>query len=66
MSSLHRPISSPCVKVCVLDQVTGFCTGCKRTLREIAAWGSMGEDVRQRIMGELEDRSLPGQPGPAA
>lgn len=66
MTIFHRPISSPCVKVCALDQATGFCQGCKRTLHEIAAWGSMSEDVRQRIMGELDSRTLPALPGPAA
>ena len=65
MSIFRRPISSPCVKVCVLDQGTGFCNGCKRTLREIAAWGSMSEEVRQQIMSELGGRVLPVQPGAA-
>lgn len=52
-------IPSPCVKVCVLDPPSGFCLGCKRTLREIAAWGSMPDEMRLRIMAELGGRSLP-------
>ncbi|WP_234981489.1 DUF1289 domain-containing protein [Fontimonas thermophila] len=30
-------IPSPCIQVCTLD-AKGVCTGCYRTLREIAEW----------------------------
>ena len=29
---------SPCIKVCVIDPASGLCTGCWRSLDEIAAW----------------------------
>jgi predicted Fe-S protein YdhL (DUF1289 family) len=59
MSAAWRPIETPCIKVCVLDPVSGFCTGCKRTLREIAAWGSMPDEMRAGIMADLPRRVLP-------
>jgi predicted Fe-S protein YdhL (DUF1289 family) len=49
-------ISTPCIKVCVMDAATGLCWGCGRTLDEIARWGSMSEDERQSIMRALPDR----------
>ena len=32
---------SPCVKVCALDATKSWCTGCHRTLDEIAGWRTM-------------------------
>ena len=50
------PPSSPCTRICVLDPVTGLCEGCGRTRDEIAAWGSLSEPERKRIMALLPDR----------
>jgi predicted Fe-S protein YdhL (DUF1289 family) len=49
-------ISSPCVKICTMDARAGICTGCGRTLDEIARWGTMEEGERLRIMSLLADR----------
>lgn len=49
-------ISSPCIKVCLLDEETGLCEGCGRTRAEIATWGRMSEDERRAIMAGLEAR----------
>ena len=49
-------ISSPCVKVCVMDLATGLCQGCGRTLEEIAHWGTLSECERRKIMKELRER----------
>lgn len=49
-------ISSPCIKICVVDGPTGLCFGCGRTLPEIAKWGSMSEDERLAIMADLPER----------
>jgi uncharacterized protein len=49
-------IQSPCTRVCIIDQVTGLCVGCRRTIDEIARWMQMTEDERQHIMASLPDR----------
>lgn len=49
-------ISSPCTKVCVIDGTSGLCSGCGRTLDEIAKWGSLSEDERLAIMATLRER----------
>ena len=48
--------STPCIKVCVMDSATGFCSGCGRTLEEIARWGGMSEAERLTIMRDLAAR----------
>ncbi|WP_375465688.1 DUF1289 domain-containing protein [uncultured Methylobacterium sp.] len=51
-----RKPSSPCTKVCVLDEPSGLCVGCGRTGDEIALWGSMSDVERRAVMAELEAR----------
>jgi hypothetical protein len=50
------PISTPCIKVCIVDGKNGLCVGCGRTLAEIAAWGGMDEERRHAIMASLPER----------
>ncbi len=50
------PVSTPCVKVCVVDGESGLCLGCLRSLAEIAGWGGLPEEARLRIMTELPER----------
>lgn len=51
-----NPVSTPCVKICVIDAASKLCEGCGRTLAEIARWGAMSEAERQAIMAELPQR----------
>jgi predicted Fe-S protein YdhL (DUF1289 family) len=49
-------METPCIKVCALDSASGLCTGCGRSLDEIARWGSMSDAERAAIMRELPGR----------
>jgi uncharacterized protein len=49
-------VSSPCVRVCILDPESGLCEGCGRTREEIARWFRLPEEERLRIMAELPVR----------
>ena len=49
-------ISSPCIRVCLLDPETGLCEGCGRTREEIGRWFRMTEEERLAIMASLEER----------
>jgi len=51
-----KPISSPCILVCSIDDKTGYCFGCGRTGDEIAQWTSLDENERQEIMSTLDAR----------
>lgn len=46
-------IPSPCRNICVLDAKGEICTGCGRTLNEIAAWSSLTPEQRDVIMRRL-------------
>ena len=51
-----RPITTPCVKVCVVDGESGLCLGCFRTLGEIAQWSRLDEAERTQITAALPAR----------
>jgi hypothetical protein len=58
-------MKSPCIKICQIDQASRMCTGCLRTLDEIAAWASYSDAERQRVLDDLAARSahLPANAG---
>lgn len=61
------PVLSPCIGVCVMDAASGYCSGCLRSLAEIAVWSGAGEDTRRAIKAALPARrALVVQPGAAA
>jgi len=49
-------VESPCVSICVMDEATGWCIGCGRTLDEIARWGSTDQADRDAVVAELPAR----------
>jgi uncharacterized protein len=49
-------METPCEKICILDQPSGLCRGCGRSLTEIARWTAYSDGERARIMAELPKR----------
>jgi len=49
-------VQSPCVSICRIDPASGLCEGCQRTLDEIAAWGTLGDDAKRAIWAAIERR----------
>ena len=49
-------VPSPCVNVCRMDERSGWCVGCWRTLDEIAAWSRLGNDERRALWQQLPAR----------
>ncbi|WP_353182499.1 DUF1289 domain-containing protein [Bosea sp. (in: a-proteobacteria)] len=49
-------ISTPCVKICIIDPASRLCEGCGRTLTEIAQWSRLSEAERLAIMTRLPER----------
>lgn len=47
---------SPCIRVCVIHPETRLCTGCHRSIDEIAAWSRMTAEERRRVMDALPGR----------
>lgn len=55
--------ASPCIGVCRLDSKGRFCLGCRRTLKEIAAWPGLAPEERARILASLKGRKVAAPPG---
>lgn len=53
----RKEIESPCVRVCVVHPEARICTGCFRTVDEIARWSKMDPEERREIMAALPDRA---------
>ena len=49
---------SPCVSVCRMDEATGWCEGCLRTLDEIAVWSLLDDGEKRRVNVQLGQRRL--------
>jgi predicted Fe-S protein YdhL (DUF1289 family) len=56
MNSAFAVPASPCVKICVVDPLSGLCIGCGRTVAEISLWPEMNEGARAKIMAGLAER----------
>jgi uncharacterized protein len=50
------PAPSPCNQTCLIDGPTGFCTGCGRTLDEIARWTEATPAEQRAIIAALAGR----------
>ena len=64
--SVATPVMSPCTSVCRMDDASGLCLGCARTLDEIASWSVLDDDARRAIVAALPARRvrLPNGAGP--
>lgn len=49
-------VASPCIGVCRLND-DDVCTGCRRTLDEIAEWSNVSDDRRRAILDAIAARS---------
>lgn len=61
-------VPSPCVNICRMNDATGWCEGCHRTLDEIAFWSVLDEGDKQAVWALLLARrqqlpALPADPG---
>ena len=50
------PVASPCISVCRMDEAIGLCSGCLRTLDEIAAWSVLDDDARRDVLDAIAAR----------
>ncbi len=54
--TVANPIVSPCINLCIMDQPSGWCSGCGRTIDEIAFWTSGSAPWRDEVMAALPER----------
>lgn len=56
MSAQEKPVASPCVSICALDE-NDLCTGCQRSIDEITRWGRMTNDERRDVLRSTQERA---------
>lgn len=49
MSEQERPVASPCVHICALDD-EDICIGCQRSVAEITRWSRMDNTERRQVL----------------
>lgn len=49
-------IPSPCISICAVDEATGLCKGCFRTVDEVASWLYYSNAEKAAVMARLEQR----------
>jgi predicted Fe-S protein YdhL (DUF1289 family) len=49
-------VTSPCINVCRMDEASGLCQGCFRTLEEIALWSRLDDRQRLGVLGAVACR----------
>lgn len=47
---------SPCVSICRIEDATGLCVGCLRTIDEIRDWMIMPPAERQEALRRIDER----------
>lgn len=52
----EQEIQSPCIGVCSIDDMTGYCQGCYRTLEEIRQWWDMDNSAKAAVVKTAEER----------
>jgi predicted Fe-S protein YdhL (DUF1289 family) len=43
-----------------MDLESDLCSGCHRTIEEIAAWSRMDNDAKRVVWARIESRTAPG------
>ena len=51
-------IASPCLKICIFDQESGYCLGCSRTEEEVIKWkdAETTDEWKKENLIELRER----------
>ena len=51
------PLPSPCINLCKMDETSGLCQGCWRTIPEIVAWSKASENDKRAIWQQIQRRA---------
>lgn len=55
-SQIHTSVPSPCISLCKMNQDTGLCEGCWRTLDEVVIWGIASDTIKREIWQKIYQR----------
>lgn len=49
-------IQSPCIGICNIDDLSGLCQGCYRTLDEIQGWWDFSHEQKLAVVNKASER----------
>jgi predicted Fe-S protein YdhL (DUF1289 family) len=49
-------VQSPCISVCTINEDTGLCVGCFRTIEEIEQWWELPTAKQREIIEKASER----------
>ena len=49
-------VPSQCVSVCQMDEASGLCLGCRRTIDEIRDWIILTPEEKRAVLARIEQR----------
>jgi len=49
-------VASPCINICRMDETSGYCEGCRRSLEEIACWSAYSPAEKRAVLALLRAR----------
>ena len=51
-------VASPCISICRMDEASGLCEGCHRTIDEIAVWSLLDDAEKLAVIALLPRRRV--------
>jgi predicted Fe-S protein YdhL (DUF1289 family) len=49
-------VPSPCISVCQMEDATGLCLGCRRTIDEIRDWIILTPEEKRAVLARIAER----------
>jgi predicted Fe-S protein YdhL (DUF1289 family) len=56
LSAQEEEVASPCINVCRMNDASGHCEGCRRSLDEIACWSTYTPAEKRAVLALLPAR----------
>ncbi|HKX94178.1 MAG TPA: DUF1289 domain-containing protein [Methylibium sp.] len=53
-------VASPCINVCRMNERSGLCEGCLRTIDEIALWSRLDDETKREVWALIAQRREAG------
>ena len=53
---IDHSVPSPCVMICTLDNESGLCDGCYRSMDEIREWMILTREEKLSVLEKIEQR----------
>ena len=53
---MSSAVPSPCISVCQMEEASGLCLGCRRTIDEIRDWIILTPEEKRSVLARIEER----------